>query len=278
VLQRQLPELYQKFLPGKLLAWDPLEKKATCDNCAMTAENQAKRSTIKHEVSYQAHLKCCTYHPFQPNYLVGGALETAQVLPKALKALEQKMKKRIYALPIGILPPVPHQVEFNHRKKHEFGNREDWLCPYYETSQNLCGIWKFRGAVCTSFFCQSSHGKKGLSFWDRMSDYLTFVEAALMEEALVMLDFSPRQISENLAYLNRFEATPLELKQEVLPLSLARELWNGYFEDQAGFYKKCYSVVMNMKPTDFKQALGEQGKFLEQDLLESLRLVMDKKP
>jgi hypothetical protein len=207
---------------------------------------------------------------------VGGALQTGRILPGALASLNLKIKKRVFVLPIGVLPPVPHQVEFNHREKHEFGNREDWLCPYYEKSLNLCGIWKFRGAVCTSFFCQSSHGKRGMSFWERMSDYLTYVEAALMEEALVMLDFSPRQISENLAYLNRFEATKEELKQNVLPLPVAKELWNGYFDDQPDFYKKCYAVVMNMTSRDFKVAMGEQGAGLEKDLLESLRNVMDK--
>ncbi len=274
MLKYQLPELYQKIFPKPLLSWQPQEKKATCDNCAMTVENQKSRSSKKTiDVAYQPDLKCCTFHPFQPNFLIGGLLQTGQVLPRALNAIESKIATRAYALPIGILPPVPHQVEFNHRKKNEFGQREDWLCPYYEKSSNNCGIWKFRGAVCTTFFCQSSHGKKGLEFWDHMSNYLTYVEAALMEEALVMLDFSPRQISENLNFLNRFEATPKELKMDVLPLALAKELWNGYFDDQVGFYKKCHSIVTEMTLRDFRVAMGDQGQVLEKELMQSLAVV-----
>lgn len=291
MLKNQLPSLYQKMFPKSLLAWQPNELKATCDNCAMTIENQQQNQqhSQKHgpqkkpstssrkpvDVSYLNHLKCCTFHPFQPNYLVGGLLETQQILPRALNAIETKIKTRSYALPIGLLPPVPHQVEFNHRKKHEFGQREDWLCPYYEKSSNNCGIWKFRGAVCTTFFCKSSHGQKGLEFWDHMSNYLTYVEAALMEEALVMLDFSPRQISDNLNYLNRFEATPQELKMDVLPLELAKELWNGYYDDQVGFYKKCFAIVSEMNLKDFKVAMGDQGQVLEKELMQSLSVLKD---
>lgn len=277
MIRDQLPELYQKLFPKKLLDWDPKETKATCDNCAMTRENQLSRQGKRSpEISYQANLKCCTFHPFQPNYLVGGLLATGQILPGAMRSLDLKIKNRIYALPIGVLPPVPHQVEFNHRKKTEFGNREDWLCPYYEKAENLCGIWKFRGAVCSSFFCQSSSGKKGMGFWDLTSNYLTYVEAALMEEALVMLDFSPRQISQNMGYLNRFEATREELKMDSLPLELAKDLWNGYFDDQKGFYKKCYQIVTEMTAKSFKEAMGEQGHVLQQDLLEGLAELKEK--
>jgi len=276
MLKHQLPEIYHKIFPRPLLNWSPNEQKADCLNCSMTAENQRRSSSKKLiDISYQAHLKCCTFHPFQPNFLVGGLLTTGRIKTSALHSIENMIAKRSYALPIGLLPSVPHQVEFNHRKKHEFGNREDWLCPYFDKAANNCGVWKFRGAVCTTFFCKSSHGKKGLEFWDAANNYLTYVEAALMEEALVMLDFSPRQISDNLAYLNRFEASDKELKMKVLPLGLAKELWNGYFEDQAGFYKKCFAIVSEMGLKEFKLAMGDQGQMLEKELLLRLKTIKE---
>lgn len=267
MLKHQLPDFYSQYFSKSLLEATIDEKLATCDSCAMAKPGPRKNP----EIHYQAHLKCCTYHPFQPNFLLGALLEGDRLGPGAQASLDRKIKTGEYVLPIGMVAPVPHQVEFNHRSKHEFGNREDWLCPFYERTTQNCGVWKYRGAVCTTFFCQSSYGEKGAQFWERLSDYLTYVEMALMEEALVMLDFSPRQISENLEFLNRFEATPAELQLKTLPEVRLRKIWNGYFEDQEGFFIKCFHIVSQMTKKQFKEAMGEQGKMLEKDLLLSLK-------
>lgn len=103
-----------------------------------------------------------------------------------------------------------------------------------------------------------------------MSSYLWYVELALLEEALVMLDFSPRQIMTLLDYHNRFEGTAAEKKSWVMPESKAKELWNGYYEDQESFYKKCHDVVVNMDKKAFHELIGEQGQALEEDLFSFL--------
>lgn len=264
MIQDQIPEFYSQYFPRSLLQAEVNEKLATCENCLMARE-------LQDSISYKANLKCCTFHPFQPNYLMGGLLKSGTADFRALESIERKVQSREYVLPIGIVAPVPHQLEFQARTRHEFGNREDWLCPYYNQVDQNCGIWKFRGAVCSTFFCRSSYGKAGSNFWERFSDYLTYVEMALMEEALVMLDFSPRQISDNIDYLNRFEANSSERVQKELPEKLARKIWNGYFDDQLGFYKKCYEIVANMTKTQFKEAMGEQGQVIEKDLMKGLR-------
>lgn len=270
-LKYQLPEIYHSLFVNKILNVSIAETLATCTDCAMSPDKE------KGETTYQPTLKCCTFHPFQPNYLIGAVLKAQSAARDALKSIQNKIKNLEYALPIGIVAPLRHQVEFNHRKKHEFGNRQDWLCPYYDKEFNRCGIWRHRGAVCTTFFCKSSYGKKGMQFWDRMSDYLTYVEAALMEEALVMLDFSPRQISENLAYLNRFDATEEELKTNYLDKKKAIELWNGYFDDPSGFYIKSHEIICNLNKRQFKEVMGEQGLMLEKDLISSLNALESKK-
>lgn len=267
MLKAELPSLYQLFFSKELLAVERPEPLATCANCAMTLENQiTKCKTRKPEISYQANLKCCTYFPFMPNYLVGAILESEDTAESIRQEIQSRIKKRVYALPIGIVPPIPHQVEFNHRKKNDFGNRADWLCPYYSLSENNCGIWRFRGAVCSTFFCKTIGGKKGQLYWTKLSDYLTYVEAALMEEVLVQLDFSPRQISENLQYLNRFDATAAEKKLHCLPLELAKELWNGYFDQQDWFYRRSFEIVSSLSRKEFKEAMGEQGRALEREV------------
>lgn len=86
---------------------------------------------------------------------------------------------------------------------------------------------------------------------------------ALMEESLVMLDFSPRQISDLLNYLNRQEATKAELKSPRLPEKKARELWNGYYDDQEEFFRKSFQIASELDRKAFRELLGESGQQLE---------------
>lgn len=271
-LKYQLPRVYERLLPKDILAMDANETKATCEACIMSKPfiSPAAKPTNKREVFYEAHLKCCTFHPFLPNYVVGAILsEESLAAPSALGRLRTKIQQGEYSLPLGLVAPPNYQIPFNARKEHEFGRREDWLCPYFNLEQQNCGIWRHRGAVCTTFYCQSSFGSKGLKFWEGLSNYITYVEMALMEEALVMLDFSPRQISDLLGYLNVESATKLEMKSPRMPEKKARDLWNGYFDDQEGFFKKCFQIVSELDRRSFQELLSEPGERLEASLRKS---------
>lgn len=259
MLKYQLPRIYENLLPRELLTFAPEETKATCDTCAMS------RPQHRGKTHYRADLKCCTFHPFLPNYMVG-ALFLENSATEAHRIFRDKIERREYALPLGLVAPVSYQVEFNHRHDGDFGQREDWLCPYYNKENQNCNVWRHRGVVCTTFFCKSSYGKTGLKFWEKLGNYLWYVELALLEEALVLLDFSPRQVMTLLDYHNRHEGTKAELASKVLPEKQSRELWNGYFEDQEGFYKKAYNIVANLDKKSFHEMLGEQGQSLEEDL------------
>lgn len=243
---------------------EPIETKATCDACIM-AKPQNKR-----EIFYDNSLKCCTFHPFLPNYVIGGILSDEKLAaPSAVKSIRDKIQRRAYSLPLGVVAPANYQIPFNAKKENEFGRRTDWLCPYFNHEQQNCGIWRHRGAVCTTFFCHSSFGAKGLRFWAELSNYITYVEMALMEEALVMLDFSPRQISDLLEYLNLETATQLELKTGTLSEKKSRDLWNGYFDEQEVFFKKCFRIVNELDRKSFQELLSEPGERLESTLRKS---------
>jgi hypothetical protein len=255
--------VYKNLLPSAILELNPDEQKATCDRCLMARPPTAVKDR------YQDHLKCCTYYPFLPNFAVGAILKDPKgIYKKGQETIRKIIKKRQYSLPIGLVAPVKYQLEFKDRKKGDFGNQESWLCPYYDRQKNQCSIWAYRGAVCTSFYCRSSYGKKGLNFWHQMSDYLTYVEMALMEEALIRLDFSPRQISEELVYLNGEEGTLAEKKSWSLPEKKARYYWRDYFEDQEGFFIKCFDLVESFDRKAFREMMGEQGFKLETMILD----------
>jgi Fe-S-cluster containining protein len=256
-LKNFLPPFYQQILPDDILGLEINETKATCEACIKVPQ-------------YKENLKCCTFHPFLPNYLIGQILVDQKLRPTFItETLQHKISKRQYALPLGIVAPVRYQVEFNELKSKQFGKREDWLCPYYDKLENRCGIWRNRGSVCTSFYCKSSKGPAGKSFWKVALNYLSYVEMVLCEEALVHLDFSPRQVSDLLGYINRFEGTSTELKTNSLPLNKAKALWNGYFNDQESFYIKTLEVVKSFDKKQMSESMGDLGSNLTAQMMKA---------
>ncbi|MFN7730013.1 MAG: hypothetical protein ACK5P7_12715 [Bdellovibrio sp.] len=267
--KHKIPELYHAAFPQQLLdQGDRLEeKKATCENCAMAPENRPPKA----KVTYQKQLKCCTFEPYLPNFVVGALLTHEDRFQHGIKQIRRKIAKREYALPLGLLPSVKFQVQFNNRKAWEFGNREDWLCPYYVKTTQSCGIWKYRGTVCTTFFCQHDAGAAGQRFWESLSNFLSFSEMALMEDLLAELDFSPRQVSELLDYMNRIDGTAIEKSTHQMPEALFKRLWNGYDSDLEGFYKKCYEKAKGLSRPQFQEMMGSFGLTLESKMLRRLK-------
>ncbi|MBC7467346.1 MAG: hypothetical protein H7256_15255 [Bdellovibrio sp.] len=196
-----------------------------------------------------------------------GALLSMPNKTVGIERIEHKIKTREFSLPLGILAPYEYQLKFLAKDESDFGNREDLLCPYFSVKENQCSIWEFRGVVCTSFYCRSDYGQNGLKFWAVFSDYLSYVEMALAEECLVQLDFSPRDMSDQLMYLNKHDFDGVEQSQLVIEADVDRKLWNGY-DDKIEFYKKCYALISKLDRKQFKEIIGNQGLQLEEEVIE----------
>lgn len=254
-----VPALYQSFISAKVLGLSAVETKATCANCLRSRDK-------RFSYPYKENLKCCTFHPYLPNYAVGALLsETTKTI--GIKKIEQKIRERQFALPLGLMAPFDYQLAFLSKDETDFGNRSDLLCPYFSVSDNQCSIWQYRGVVCTSFYCRSDYGQNGQKFWAVFSDYLSYVEMALAEECLVQLDFSPRDISDQLMYLNKRDFSSDEQQQKAIAADIDFKLWNGY-ADKIDYYKKCFAIVQNMDRNHFKEILGQQGLELEKEVID----------
>lgn len=243
----------------EILQFQIRETKATCHDCAMTVQKRDPRA----RTIYQAHLKCCTFEPRLPNYLVGEFLATVSTPSPGLR---QKLAEKTDCLPLAVLPSAEYTRKFTRRKPGDFGQREDLLCSYYDRKAQNCSIWRSRGSVCTAFYCMSDLGAQGLRFWKALGDFLHHVEMALAEEALTHLDFSPRQVSEQLEFYepskNAKSPNPERWKQ----------LWNSY-ADPEQFYRKAHQFVENLTREGFEEALGEIGLKLERKLLSQIRRI-----
>jgi Fe-S-cluster containining protein len=232
-----LPEVYQNLQLGDWLDLEIEEKKATCDNCLMS---RPERGNLPY---YDSKLKCCTYHPFVPNFLLGAILEDRNTASFIFDVLKEKEKNRSYLLPIGGFPPVSFQVLFNNRQECDFGNRQDWLCPYYDKNKNLCGIWKNRGATCTTYFCTSDYGKSGTKFWSVLFELLTYIEIRLAEKALRQMGFSEDEINNQAEYFDCIDGTDEEMESIGLSQALWSQFWNNRDRNIFEFYKQTYKIV-----------------------------------
>lgn len=261
MIESVLPSLYQDLFPDWLLEFAIQEKKATCDKCALSANRSPD-----HRI-YQEHLKCCTFHPFQPNYTIGQILSSKDTPKEIMNRIRNKIKNMEYVFPIGITAPIPHQLAFAKRKKNDFGNRADWLCPYFNRKKKNCGIWSARNSTCISFHCLSSYGKAGFDFWGELSDYISYVEMALMEEVLLRFNFTPLEISEQIRFLNPDKENRSFQKIEFLSEEFSQKHWKNYFKREEDFFKDSYNLVKNFSKKDFKKILGQQGLSIEKKVM-----------
>ena len=205
-LEHIVPEIYKGLVDRRVLALDVTETKATCDSCLRSRDK-------RFAYTYKPDLKCCTFHPYLPNYAVGALLQKDSKTSGVIK-LKEKILSCEFAFPVGIMAPFDYQFIFLTKQEDQFGNDINLLCPYFDKQKNQCSIWQYRGVVCTTFYCRSDYGQNGLKFWAVLSDYLSYVEMALAEECLVHLDFSPRDLSDQLQYLNKREFEPEETEQK----------------------------------------------------------------
>ena len=253
------PYLLQVF--GDL---DISEKTATCHDCLCS------RPERKNLPFYQKHLKCCTFHPFLPNYEVGAILASEDVGYEAKEVVRQKIQRREYALPLGVFAPVSYQVAFNQREPADFGNKESFLCPYFDRKKEQCGIWRHRGSVCTSYFCASDRGAVGLEFWERLGDYLHVCEMVLAQDCVVSMGLPPDCIDGQLEYINCATGTPEELAINSMSVPLHRSYWVDWSGDIEEYYLSCCRYLKNLSPREIGELLRDEIHEIDEDLLQFL--------
>jgi hypothetical protein len=236
-----LPEFYSDFLSQDLLSLPIDEKAITCHQCLQVPQ-------------FKPQLKCCTFHPILPNYLVGQILLQEAKQPSFISAvLKHKISCKNEVYPIGVAVPAEYKNSYPEPDQPGFGQRQELLCPYFDKKNLNCGIWQNRGSVCTSYFCQSSKGSQGLEFWSRLGDYLHLVEMALAQEVLAQMGFSALQINQQLDLLQGESLDP-------------EGLWNGYSDPEI-FYLKSLEIVKTLDRSSFKELLGPEGQDLLNEVL-----------
>ncbi len=240
------PNPFKKFLAEFDLPIE--EKRATCDDCRMARSAGG--------FAYKPDLKCCTYFPFLYNFQVGALLTEKQSSPEILDKLRVFVQTE-QAQPLGVAPDKAYQNKFLKRGIEHFGRDQELKCPYLDTKNSRCGIWKWRGGVCTSFYCESSFGIKGIEFWRDLEKLFLLIENSIAYDALLTLGFNELEAKACLGALP---------KSSQKPYRFAENLWQEFSSEREQFYQKTHHHIENMSHQDLQLLLGEENLKIQNDL------------
>jgi Fe-S-cluster containining protein len=254
-LRDHMPPLYRPKL-GDLFDRPPItETRATCDDCAMCdkRDNSEGRAEVLDTAFFRPNLKCCTYHPTLPNYLVGAVLSAASPdLTVGKTRIREKIAGRIGVTPEWLAAPRKYLVLLDAARESSFGRSESLLCPYYERETGRCSVWQNRESVCATFFCKHTAGATGHAFWTALRRYLYHVERSLAGYAAKSVDPSLVEPS-----LPRHALTREDLEDRA-PREYA-QTWGAWLGREEVFYVACASRVEAMGREEFSRVVDDTG-------------------
>lgn len=270
IILNDLPIVYNPFFPDFFQKKVPKESLATCTNCAMVCSDTKKDTTKLAMRPFRKDIKCCTYFPSLPSYLVGGALIHAS--SEGIKRLEDTIAKKVGVTPFGLNAPNVYNVLYKNQSEG-FGNSESLRCPYYVKESGNCSIWKFREAVCSTYFCKHVSGSSGNQFWMDVKKYLHHVE-----QSLVLHFAEEAKFDYFLKVAREFKSPPVQLTAEDLdglPPRDYEKLWGKWAGREAEFYKWTYQKVTEISKSDFIKITGIKQKVLLNNLETQRRVMLD---
>jgi len=237
-IKSKIPTIYHRFLPDFFDLEVPEETIATCDNCVMARDYKQKK--INNQEYYISDTKCCTYHPYIPNFLVGGLLSSN--LPRLQEGKRRMIKKigngkGIY--PMRIQPSFEYQFHYEKFSGFGFGKSKELLCPFF--NQGFCSVWDFRESMCALWFCKSVGGESGTIFWNGLNNLLKQIQGELARYCLRELEMErkmPEVDFKKITSKKHFEKSYYD--EYVL-------YWKNWQGKEIEFYKQCFEII-NLTP------------------------------
>jgi hypothetical protein len=211
---------------------------------------------------FSPQLKCCTYHPRLPNYLVGRALADLDFAFSAGRAtLEQRIDRGLGVTPLGIEAAATFHLVYHHGQE-AFGHAESLRCPHYlEEGGGRCGIWRHRNSICATWFCKHERGAIGMAFWHRLRDLLMAIEASLAVWCVVESDLDAEALASLFPERPRpgtktsLSAADVDGRPDT---AMARRVWGGWLGRERDFYRECGLRVGHLTWEDVSRIGGPE--------------------
>ena len=267
-----LPDIYRLFFPSFFSEQFPAEALATCRDCAMCAKADEPR--LPNVQYFQPSAKCCTFYPKLPNYLVGGLLQDQNTsMEEGRRRIRERIASKISVTPHGISPPKKFSSLLKLGGDKSFGKNRSLLCPYYLKEEGNCSIWKFREAVCSTYFCKSVAGPEGKKFWNTLKMYLLHVQDCLIWYCFHEMDIDTEKMWD---YLNAYNTDPLDpedVDELPLPEEIYQGLWGAWLGKEEEFFLESHQLVQDLSQDEFVRITGITQQIM-QDLLKKRRQIV----
>ncbi len=201
---------------------------------------------------YRSDCQCCTYYPEVPNFLLGMALND----PDSTEVVERLVHAG-HGLPTGFVPSPRKYVDaVVAYSRDDFGKDPDIVCPFMDRDTNNCGIYLYRNAVCTTFFCHYEHSEAGERYWVGIQELVGHVEIALSQWLMDALGFPSEDYIARLNGLGS-RVTELSASDGSWSEKARRELWGDWFGREVEFYRSCARKASLRENDLFAQAIAQ---------------------
>lgn len=249
-----LPPLFAPWI-GRLLAGEiPPESHATCDRCAMCARpGDVPRPNSQY---FDPEIKCCTYLPPLPNFLVGRVLADGRDdIAHGRSSVDARLTAGVEVTPLGLGIPAPYSLLYDNARD-AFGRARGLRCPHYVTEGGKCGIWRHREAICATWFCKRERGATADAFWSALRDLLREVERDLARWCVWTMLHDPRALAALFAGGGPEKAVNSFTIDGRDDVERRRVLWGEWFGREREFFRESAGLVDPLQWEDVLQLCG----------------------
>ncbi|MCP4605410.1 MAG: hypothetical protein GY847_33635 [Proteobacteria bacterium] len=227
------PGIWRYMLPEDF-SWlrFPRERLTTCDDCYEVAVG-----------NYHPNCRCCTHFHNMPNFMVGLALTD----PRSRSIIEPIIESR-QALPQGLLPtPSQFVASVEAYSRDMFGRSPELNCVFMDPVTFRCRVYALRNSICSTFFCQTDHGKAGDGFWEEVQTFAGQVEIALEHWCMDEMGLGATEYAERLNGLAGQIDALSDPSTGMWTVDACKSLWADWFGREVEFFQGCAKLVMDRR-------------------------------
>ena len=241
-----LPPLYAKWFDELLGGEIPPETRATCHDCVMCESGDAPPGSRL----FNPQTKCCSYLPKLHNFLTGMILlDEDPAMARGRASVAARLQAGLAVTPLGLEQNPRQKLLYENIDVRAFGRAQSLRCPHYIDEQGgLCGVWKYRNSICSTWFCKYVRGAQGRQFWETAKQLLLAIEDELARWCVLELNVGEEALEELLPSRvaeGRRNLTPEELDERVDP-ARQRRLWGAWYGREREFYEACGAMVARL--------------------------------
>ncbi len=227
--------------------------------------------------NFDRDVKCCSYHPDLPNYLVGGVLQDASARRDDMAAA---IARGIGVSPLGLAQP-PASAAVYREAAAAFGTAHALRCPWYvpgganasSTAESAaepaasaaaitsgqCGIWRHRPAVCATYFCKFERGAVSQAFWTATKALLLELELEVSLWCATQLDATGGLPNHRGRAQGGISTADLDGGTDD---ASRRAQWGNWFGREAEFFVRCAELVATLGIDDVLVLAGPRLRVL----------------